>query len=140
VAPCGRPRPALDRYRTGRYDRAMKISTAVVVVVAVIASVACITCDGKRTRSRDEVTKLKLGLYAKEAFPEWSAAHPDKACPDSLADLSEYMNNSDTNDAWGHPLKMFCGPNLPPGAKGLAVMSSGEDGKEGTEDDLKSWK
>jgi len=36
-------------------------------------------------------------------------------------------------------MKMMCGQTLPPGAKGLAVMSLGEDGKEGTEDDLKSW-
>ena len=34
---------------------------------------------------------------------------------------------------------MLCGPSLPPGAKGLAVMSAGEDGKEGTADDIKSW-
>jgi len=34
---------------------------------------------------------------------------------------------------------MFCGPTLPPGAKGLAVMSAGEDQKENTSDDLKSW-
>ena len=26
-----------------------------------------------------------------------------------------------------------------PSAKGLAVMSNGEDGKEGTSDDIKSW-
>jgi hypothetical protein len=34
---------------------------------------------------------------------------------------------------------MICGAVLPPGAKGIAVMSLGEDGKEGTADDLKSW-
>jgi hypothetical protein len=34
---------------------------------------------------------------------------------------------------------MLCGAELPAGAKGLAVMSAGEDGKEGTPDDLKSW-
>jgi hypothetical protein len=117
----------------------MRISTAVVVVVAVVASVACITCDGKQTRARNEVTQLKMGKYALKAFPEWSAPHPDKACPDKLTDLIQYLNNEDGNDAWGRPLKMFCGPNLPPGVKVFAVTSMGADGKEGTEDDLKSW-
>jgi hypothetical protein len=49
------------------------------------------------------------------------------------------MNTTDTNDAWGRPLKMLCGQSLPPGVKGLGVMSSGEDGKDGSEDDIKSW-
>jgi hypothetical protein len=49
------------------------------------------------------------------------------------------MNGNDSNDSWGRPIKMLCGANLPPGAKGIAVISAGEDGKDGTEDDLKSW-
>ena len=89
--------------------------------------------------SKVDITKLKLKKYAFEAYPSWSAAHPDKGCPEKLADLNEYMNNEDSNDAWGKPLKMMCGQTLPPGARGIAVMSSGEDGKEGTADDLKSW-
>ncbi|HEX8106625.1 MAG TPA: hypothetical protein VF516_02805 [Kofleriaceae bacterium] len=44
-----------------------------------------------------------------------------------------------TNDIWGRPLKLLCGANLPPGAKGIGVLSLGEDGKEGTADDIKSW-
>jgi hypothetical protein len=59
--------------------------------------------------------------------------------PDKITDLNEYMNSSDANDSWGRPIKMLCGPSLPAGARGLAVMSVGEDGKEGTEDDPKSW-
>lgn len=95
--------------------------------------------DARFTASQIDATKIKISKYAFEAFPEWSAAHPDKACPDKLADLSEYMNGDDMNDAWGRPLKMLCGASLPPGARGLGVMSVGEDGKEGTADDLKSW-
>jgi hypothetical protein len=34
---------------------------------------------------------------------------------------------------------MYCGQNLPAGAKGIAVSSAGEDGKDGTPDDIKSW-
>jgi hypothetical protein len=84
-------------------------------------------------------TQVKLVLYAFEAYPPWSAAHPDKGCPDKLAELNEYIESSDTNDAWGRPLKMLCGASLPAGAKGIGVVSMGEDGKEGTDDDIKSW-
>ena len=86
-----------------------------------------------------DTTKIKLKKYAYEAYPSWSAAHPDKSCPEKLADLNEYMNNEDSNDSWGHPLRMLCGQNMPPGAKGIAIVSLGEDGKEGSPDDLKSW-
>jgi hypothetical protein len=47
--------------------------------------------------------------YAFEAYPSWSAAHPDKACPENLVDLNEYMNEKDTKDPWGHDYQMFCG-------------------------------
>ena len=84
-------------------------------------------------------TKVKLKKYAYEAYPSWSAAHPDKACPGNITELNEYMNGNDSNDSWGRPIKLMCGASLPAGAKGIALLSSGEDGKEGTEDDLKSW-
>lgn len=77
--------------------------------------------------------------YAFEAYPEWSAANPDKACPDKLSDLDQYMSGKGGDDPWGHPYKMFCGQNLPAGAHGLAVMSPGPDGVDGTADDIKSW-
>ena len=65
--------------------------------------------------------------------------HPEKACPTTLADLNAYTNRKDTKDPWGHDFKMMCGATVPPGAKGLAVISFGPDGKEGTADDIKSW-
>ncbi|HEX7701601.1 MAG TPA: type II secretion system protein GspG [Kofleriaceae bacterium] len=77
--------------------------------------------------------------YAYEAYPSWAAAHPEKACPTSLADLNEYVSRKDTKDPWGHDFKMMCGATVPAGAKGLAVLSFGPDGKEGTADDIKSW-
>jgi hypothetical protein len=89
-----------------------------------------------------DVAKMTVQKFAFEGFPMWSAAHPDKACPDKLADLSEYVGKgelSDLSDPWGHPYKSFCGQNLPAGARGFAVMSAGEDGTEGTADDVKSW-
>jgi hypothetical protein len=93
----------------------------------------------KFAESKGDVASMTTKKYAFEAYPVWSQAHPDQACPARLEELNEYMNNKDIKDPWGNDYKMFCGPSLPAGAKGLAAMSNGEDGKEGTPDDIKSW-
>jgi len=115
----------------------------IMIVLAILALVMGLLVGPKVMKmfgeSRVDTTKIKLKKYAFEAYPSWSAAHPDKNCPDKLADLNEYMNSDDSNDSWGKPLKMLCGANLPPGAHGIAIISAGADNKEGTEDDLKSW-
>ncbi len=90
--------------------------------------------DAKATQAKVDVEK-----YAFEAYPQWSMAHPDKACPDKLDDLNEYMNRKDLRDPWGNAFKMMCGASLPAGAKGVAILSFGPDGTEGTADDIKSW-
>ena len=89
--------------------------------------------------SKDKIAHATVQKYAYDAYPQWSSAHPDKQCPEKLEDLNEYMNNKDIKDPWGGTYKMLCGQNLPAGAKGMAVQSPGEDGKEGTSDDVKSW-
>jgi general secretion pathway protein G len=136
------PRNRLAR-SLARAHRGMTL-LEIMIVLAILALVMGLLVGPKVMKmfgeSKIDTTKIKLKKYAFEAYPSWSAAHPDKACPDKLADLNEYMNSDDSNDSWGRPLKMVCGSNLPPGAKGLAVASAGEDGKEGTEDDLGSWK
>ena len=115
----------------------------IMIVLAILALVMGLLVGPRVMKmfgeSRIDTTKLKIKKYAFEAYPAWSAAHPDKACPEKLADLNEYMNGDDSNDSWGKPLKMLCGSNLPPGAKGIAIISAGADNKEGNEDDLKSW-
>jgi hypothetical protein len=69
----------------------------------------------------------------------WARSHPDKLCPDGIEELLVHMNRKDITDPWGNEYEFFCGQNLPAGAKTFAVMSAGEDGKEGTSDDIKSW-
>jgi hypothetical protein len=91
--------------------------------------------------SKVKLAKAAADRLAKEAFPRWSIKHADKACPDSLSEVATDigLSKDDTIDPWGAPYKMLCGESLPPGVKGFAVMSLGEDGKEGTADDVKSW-
>jgi general secretion pathway protein G len=101
----------------------------IMIVLAIIALVMGLLVGPRVMKlfgqSKVDITKLKLNQYANEAFPE------------KLTDLNEYMNSNDANDAWGRPLKLMCPP--PAGAKGIGVSSMGEDGKEGSPDDLKSW-
>ena len=91
------------------------------------------------SKSKEDITAATVKKYASEAFPLWSQANPDKACPTDIAALNEYMNNKENKDAWGQPYRMMCGANLPPGAQGIAIISNGPDQKENTADDIKSW-
>ena len=115
----------------------------IMIVLAILALVMGLLVGPKVMalfgESKVKIAKMTVEKYANEAYPQWSASHSDKGCPDKLEDLNEYMNNKDIKDPWGNPYKMMCGQTLPAGAKGLAVMSAGPDGKEGTEDDVKSW-
>jgi hypothetical protein len=111
--------------------------------ICCILGVLLVGC-GKRadegtTKADNEMVKRLVQKLAFEAYPSWAAAHPDKACPDSLAELDEYLTAKVGADPWGGTYKMTCGPTNPPGVRGMGVMSAGPDRKEGTADDIKSW-
>lgn len=89
------------------------------------------------------ITKIRLTDLVKSAaksLRSWSKANPGRACPDDT-NLNAYTDSPEAMDAWGRPIKILCGDKLPPGAKGksMALMSLGQDGQEGTEDDLIAW-
>ncbi len=90
------------------------------------------------TPTQNQLARIELTKLAMEAFPQWAAAHPDRACPGGIEELREYALVKAT-DPWGHPYRLSCGAQLPAGAEGIAVSSDGADGQAGTEDDLKSW-
>lgn len=128
--------------RLSRAQRGMTL-LEMMIVLAIIALVMGLVV-GPRVidyfhRARIETTQLKLEMYANQAFPAWSMAHPQAMCPERIADLAEYANGRDANDAWGKPIKMMCGASLPPGARHIALVSAGPDGQDGTDDDLRSW-
>ena len=115
------------------------------IALAMVLMVGC-TQAGDAVTSELEASKIKLATLqvarlAREAYPMWAATNPGKDCPDSLEVLLEYANSKrDAADPWGAPLRMGCGTTLPAGASGLAVWSLGPDGKDGTPDDVCSWK
>lgn len=128
--------------RRSRAERGMTL-LEIMIVLAIIALVMGLLI-GRQVmehyrRARIQTTQMKLRLYANQAFPTWSLAHPEAMCPERLADLDDYMNERDAHDAWGNPIKMMCGASLPPGAHHIALVSVGPDSKEGTDDDIKSW-
>ncbi|MEO6773777.1 MAG: type II secretion system protein GspG [Kofleriaceae bacterium] len=115
----------------------------IMIVLAILALVMGLVVGPRVMKlfgeSKVDIAKMTVSKYANEAYPTWLTSHPQDQCPKALTDLNEYMNNKDIKDPWGQDYKMYCGSSLPAGAKGLAVMSNGEDAKEGTEDDIKSW-
>jgi len=116
----------------------------IMIVLAIIALVMGFLVGPKVFQSfqqaKGDTASAIIQQFAYEAFPRWSAANPTKGCPSSLQELTKYMNKEDTKDPWGNELIMFCGDSLPPEAKGgIGILSKGPDGKQGTEDDIKSW-
>jgi prepilin-type N-terminal cleavage/methylation domain-containing protein len=90
-------------------------------------------------RSKEDTTRLIVSKLANEAYSEWALA-TGKSCPSSLAELRAHTDKKGTKDGWGNELLMFCGDDAPEGSRGgLAILSKGSDGKQGTEDDIKSW-
>ena len=132
----------LSRRRTRNSQRGMTL-LEIMIVLAILALVMGLVVGPRVMKmfasSKVEIAKAEMKKIAHEAYPQWSAANPSKGCPEKLEDLSEFTNKKDMKDPWGQPYKMFCGPTLPPGAKGLGIQSAGEDSKENTTDDLKSW-
>jgi general secretion pathway protein G len=130
------------RRRNGRHTQKGMTLLEIMIVLAIIALVMGFLVGPAVFKafssSKVDIAKATSKKYAYEAYTQWSM-RSGKACPESLGELNEYMNNTDTKDPWGNEYLMFCGDTLPAGAKGLAVQSIGEDGKRDTEDDVKSW-
>ncbi len=115
----------------------------IMIVLAILALVMGLVIGPKVMKafgeSKVSVAKLAAKKFATEAYPLWMQSHPGKSCPDKLEDLFEYADSKDGKDPWGQSFKMYCGPDAPAGSKGFAVSSPGEDQKEGTPDDIRSW-
>lgn len=84
-----------------------------------------------------ELTSLLVRAYIQEAYPQWQAEHKGAKCPAKLEDLAKYFGENPgipvLADPWGHNLVMTCDEKA-----GLSVMSVGEDGKQGTADDVRA--
>jgi len=115
----------------------------IMIVLAIIAVVMGFLVGpkvlGMFQESKVTTTRMVVQKIANEAYTHWTMAS-GKQCPSSLKDLEKYRNKKDIKDGWGNDLIMLCGENAPDGATtGFAILSTGPDGKRGTDDDIKSW-
>ena len=135
------PRPR--RRRRLRLEAGMTL-LEILIVLAILALVMGFLI-GPRVfaafqESKGEVARSIAKKLAYEAYPQWSMKPSNQGkCP-TTEDLAEYVNQKASfKDPWGNPYVIKCGGELPPGARGIAVLSKGEDGREGTKDDQVSW-
>ena len=109
-----------------------------VMITALVLGAACgkDATTGAADDGSIDVARRAVKQIAFEAYPMWSATHPDKECPAVLTDMAEAKV---ALDPWASPFKLYCGPTAPKGVRGLGVASLGPDRKEGTADDIRSW-
>jgi prepilin-type N-terminal cleavage/methylation domain-containing protein len=122
-----------------RRERGMTL-LEIMIVLAILALVMGLVVGPKiMERYRDsqrKVAKLAVDKFADEAYPQWAVAHPAVICPSGLAELATSRNA--TTDPWGTDYKMHCGQNAPPSVA-FGAASFGEDTRENTKDDIRSW-
>ena len=97
---------------------------------------------GAWSKSKTDVVHAVVKDLAFDAYAAWAVQHPDRDCPSSLDELTRYSNHAsarDSRDAWGRRFHYACGERtVPSTAHGIWVVSAGEDGRFGTDDDIRS--
>ena len=87
-------------------------------------------------KGKEDIARTGARKLAYESYPQWTMLTGNQGkCPTAVQ-LAEVGGSA--KDPWGEEYVIKCG-DLPAGAVGIAVMSKGEDKREGTGDDIKSW-
>ena len=114
-------------------------------MITAIAAAGCGKDDrdgGPRTysESKSAIARLAAKKLALEAYPRWAMKPSNEGrCP-TVSDLAEYIaQEPGFTDPWGRPYVVRCGAELPPGVRGIAVLSLGPDGEADTGDDVRAW-
>jgi hypothetical protein len=128
--------------RIGGKNRGLALAGLVTGILGIVAGVLVFVVvmsafNDYLDKGKSSLIRVKLMRLADMRYSEWAMEHPDKACPSSLAEIEP--DAMERTDSWGHEFKMVCGPDAPPGVHGIGVYSLGEDGIDGTPDDIKSW-
>ena len=116
----------------------------IMIVLAIIALVMGLLVGpaiiGKLDQAKKDTAKA-MTKQIEAARARWLVAS-EKDCPDSIDDLKQELGrhkNDTIKDPWGHEYVLKCGDQAAEECEGFCVLSVGKDGKEGTEDDIKSW-
>lgn len=113
---------------------AAQVTVMRTALVAMLLAPVAFILESEEPRPSTAITSEIVKRYAFEAFPLWAMEHQNRACPDSLDELSPFIPRSHTLDDWGTPLELRCGN----GYRGAYVRSAGADGRFGTADDITS--
>jgi prepilin-type N-terminal cleavage/methylation domain-containing protein len=116
----------------------------ILIVLAIIALVMGVLFGPKLMQmfgeSKAKLAKIVVQEYANQAYARWSMNNPGKACPDDINELAKYTDQPEAKDPWDQKLILLCGDSVPEGSSfRVGVLSIGEDGKQDTGDDVKSW-
>jgi general secretion pathway protein G len=128
--------------QTRRRREAGMTMLEIMIVLAIIALVMGLlvgpTILGHYRDSERKIARLAVHRYAEQDYPTWLVEHPSEQCPPSLAQITRSGSASDT-DPWGTDYKMYCGANAPRDDISFGAASFGEDRREATRDDIRSW-
>jgi general secretion pathway protein G len=117
----------------------------IMIVLAIIALVMGLLVGPQILRHFHDAQRQTAHAATRQlesAYTTWRLSNQAE-CPASLTDLNDELGHraqQKLEDPWGHPYVMKCGDSLPHGCEHrFCVYSLGADGKEGSDDDIKSW-
>jgi prepilin-type N-terminal cleavage/methylation domain-containing protein len=106
------------------------------IVLAIIALIMGVLVGPKLIglfhHSQRDIAQMAVTKFADQDYPMWALQHPSTPCPSTLAEIE----HKPPVDPWGVAYKGYCAPvtDVPFGA-----ASFGDDRREATADDIRSW-
>ncbi len=133
----------LGRIQRARHQLGLTI-LELLIVLAILGLIMGLVIGPRLTEmfgeGQSQVAQAEVKKLVFEAYTRWQMKNPGKNCSDlQINDLAKLLDKKEAKDPWGFEYIMFCGDNAPPGSKGFAIQSKGPDGKQDTDDDIKSW-
>ena len=119
----------------------------IMIVLAIIALVMGLFVGPRIidafSEAEEETQWMTAKQFASQAYGRWRAKNPGSRCPENLAALTKYMNQTDIKDYQSKDGKdlyvMYCGDKAQNIPGGFGVAHVGKDGQADTKDDIKSW-
>ena len=111
----------------------------IMIVLAILALVMGLLVGPKILayfrEARRKTAHMAVKMYADQDYTRWAMTHHEP-CPGSIVELA---GTSDVQDPWGSDYRMYCGATAPAPAIAFGAASLGEDQRESTRDDIRSW-
>ena len=125
--------PTMTHTRTGRRAFSMLELTLAIAIMAILMTAASIAILPKVLRAKSTVTRSTMRLV-EQSLDEYKAYN--NQYPATLAQLSPEYIKKPPKDGWDRDFRYTV-----PGAGGMPydVISAGDDGTFGTEDDVSIW-